>query len=598
MEDDTKCTALGATIPSKISHTLFHGLDQVFRMNISEAIKQYNTTNRVFDNLKELLKSRLEHTVSKTWKNADSKEVPSKNFAVLRGRTPLILESVADPVKYRTQCFRKLGILINPVDDVDFKEVGALLAYLKLTSTYINQSFSNTSANFLSSLSNKEQIVLPLDDNTKFQGFVGKAITINIHGKYESCEKSSENKYICLIPNHVGQISTGSELRLKKLFNQLLYQLSATSDFMLSFIKMFRNEKDISIADDIPAMHMSFSRIPDFLDLIYDNSLLKSSSIMGVTDKTLIQLKHLASMLSNFNANNFRVKNTFKIEVSHNMFDATPGSQYVLNDTAYLSNVLGSSKAVLSLPFARKIKQFVIVPFVNDGSIFKYKYLWNTPVGSFVSNNPLSKCTDPFASNCMKFDEATCATAFLRGKILPPCMRSAVAYTSAKIISCKGSDGSALVVSTPKSLEVTLDCHGSNDFMFTLSPGTSWLKPCVLRHSKQVINSMLGAIPKDITSPYFDRNPTLLIEHTSIDLWFIVICAISIVTTILVSVCCTLCCVNRRYVLRRLQRDRGGPGLPEDAQQALPMVINYNLQAPAQNAPPPASGFIEPLEIA
>ncbi len=598
-DQNTKCLALGATVPTGAESTIFQAIDKLFYINSTLAAVQLDDCKSIFLNLTKALSARVEHVVDKGWEDAQGNPVPPIFLPILGNREPTILTSEADPELFRLKCYQKLGILLEPLKLGEYNEIARLLTHLDLESTYINQYIKSTSSKFFNRLDNDQEISLPITDHAKWTNYTDKALGINKEGKYVHFEKSDNKQFICLTPVDFGSVSEFAEKELKSILTSIIHELNIAHNFMSSLLQVFNmHNVQQHIASDTNVggqlLFLSFPRVAIIKDFMAGHQL-NPLTLSGITQGDFTSLKQLLDMIIDFNANNKFVNNVFKLDCNSDFFMPAPETTFRTNESVLVAHVNKlSNHAVISLPLMQTVQEFTIVPFVHDDKIFKYKYFVRSPLINYVTNQPLiTECSRMF-DGCNQIGDILCAENFLHGKIVDSCMESANNYNAINVLNCKGSDGAALVVSTSEAMDATLDCFSENDFHLTLEPGTTWLQPCVLKSGNNVLNSISGPVPFDLKSAYYEIIPGVSSKDSDIFWYLIPIClGIAFCLSIILTIFATTC-----YIRRRGSSHSNALALqPNAPPEGLPMqVINYNLQGTGQGMAPPTSGFIEPMD--
>ncbi len=587
-------------MPTGKSVPVYRSTDKLYSINSTGLATQYAAYKDIFSNVTKFISARINRAWTNEWVDAEGKPVKPLALSMLRGRRPVILTEETRPLKYRYQCFNREGVLPSPEEDYEFSELRELLKHLKMEFTFVNQ-FVNVTTH-LSLLSNPSQIAMVLDDPSKWTDYIHKVLIYRQNGVYgKLAESSTKVKYLCFTLADVGAVSQTADQTLKKRLNTLLYYIQRVTDLYQKCSQLFPNKATGTHHHSKQVIGLNFPLMPQIIRFLRTNNFHIEEVVRQIVPETAQELGKLCEMFKTFLARNFfRGKNMVQVDSNPNMFSETPSTQSDTRKTMSISRVSsGENQGVVLLPLAVPATEYQIEPFLSNGRLFDFNFMYDSPSGRTVSRHPTPKnCSGPLDPSCSIQPYYTCAKAFFHDQEKASCsgIPKDPQYRSSKIIKCSENDPAALAVTSLAPFTGTLDCHGNNDFSVDIPGGTTtWLKPCQFKTSNgNILNSLSGPVPRSISSPYFEfsnRATSPVKENTAFVIYVIILYFFSVLFLCIIFVAAGCWCY------RRFRQQPGAQVAvpPEPANIPLNIIYANAFQAvPA--LPPPSSGFIESVE--
>ena len=594
------CRKLGALVPTGKSAPVYMSTDKLYSINSTNLAMQYGAFKDIFSDVTKFFSARINRVWTNEWVDAEGAPVKPLALSMLQGRRPVILTEETRPLKYRYQCFNRAGVLPNPKEDYEFTELMELLKHLKLEFTFVNQ-FLNVSSH-VSLLSNPSQIAMVLDDPSKWTDYIQKVLIYRQTGVYgKLAESSTKVKYLCFTLADVGTVSRAADQALKRQLNTVLHYIQRVTDLYQKCSKLFTNGAAGTNHHAKQVIGLYFPFMPQIIRFLKTNNFHVEEVVQKLVPDTAQKLEKLCEMFRTFFSRNFfRGKNMVQLDSRPDMFSETPATQFDTRKTMSISKVSGGeSQGVLTLPLAVHATEYQIEPFLSNGRLFDFNYMYDSPSGRTVSRHPTPKnCSGPLDPACSIQPYYTCAKAFFHDQDVASCTRfpKDPQYRSSKIIKCSENDPAALAVTSLVPFTGTLDCYGNNDFSVNIPGGTTtWLQPCQFKTSNgNILNSLSGPVPRAISSPYFEfssRVPSPVEKNTAFVIYVIILYFFSVLFLCIIFVAAGCWCY------RRFRQQPGAPvGVPPEPANIPLNIIYANAFQAVPALPPPSSGFIESVE--
>ncbi len=589
------CRKWGALQATGKESPAFAPLNDIYHLNSTLLANQFSTIKNVFEKIIEYAAVRIKRPWSPDWLDVNGKQVKSLPLSILKGRKPEILEEVADPLKIRLTCFDKEGVLASPTENFEFDELKTLLNHLKMDETFVDQYINETS--HISLLSHPSQIAMKLKKPSSWTEYIGKLLVYKNSGVYGKVSPSSTaTKFLCFTLEDVGNRNNIANFNLKSQLKNMSSLLRRIINLLNQSVRIFPSEGVYAPQGPKRTINFFFPEVNSILNFAKSHNLDVEEIVEQIIPESANHIKKLCEMAKTFLSRNYMRKGMFQLGIMPSMFPTSPGTLYNTAGTMSVSKVsnMGGNAAVVTLPLTAPMKHYKILPFLKNNRIFNFKYLFDSPLGRFVSRAPIpANCSGPLDNSCIVQKNVECAKAFIHNWEKNECTHVPTNLISSNLVRCSESEPVSLVITSTTPVSGTLDCHGDFDMPLSLPAGTTWLKPCKFTTvNGDVLNSIAGPVSGTINSPFIIRNPSAPVKENAFFVVYVV--GLYIVGTLFLCIIFigTTCWCYRRWRLPRpTRRNEGAP------EAGVPLNVIYaNAYQGAPILAPPSSGFIELAE--